>query len=135
MLEGRQRELTLVGLLVWLILSAGVFITLALPFVVPQHRLTQLIPQCEWQSQFHKPCAFCGMTTAFYAISRGDFIQAHRLNPLSLYIYAMFVLNTLFAAIALKRSTRFVRSVEPTLGSDSHCYGIKRKCQACYRQT
>ena len=113
-LEDRQREFTLVGLLVWLILSAGVLIVLALPFVVPQHQLTQFIPQCEWQSQFHKPCAFCGMTTAFYAISRGDFPQAYRLNPLSLYIYAMFALNTLFAVIALKRSTRFIKSLPKT---------------------
>lgn len=111
MLQSRRGELTLVGRLVWLILSAGVLIVLALLFVVPPHQLTQFIPQCEWQSQFHKPCAFCGMTTAFYAISRGDFTQAYRLNPLSLYIYAMFGLNTLFAVITLKRSTRFIKGL------------------------
>ena len=52
------------------------------------------------------------MTTAFYAIASGDFIQAHRLNPLSLYMYSVFLLNTILAAIALKRSGRFVKNIQ-----------------------
>ncbi|MCY3741645.1 MAG: DUF2752 domain-containing protein [Candidatus Poribacteria bacterium] len=111
MLQSRRRELTLVGLFVWYILSVGVFIILLLPFVVPQHQLAQFIPECTWQSQFQKPCAFCGMSTAFYAISRGDFAQAHHLNPLSLYIYFTFLLNTLCAVITLKRNTRFLKNI------------------------
>ena len=112
MLQNRQSELMLAGLLVWLILSVGILMILVLPSVVPQHQLAQLIPECSWQSQFHKPCAFCGMTTAFYAISSGDFVQAHRLNPLSLYMYSVFLLNTIFAAITLKRSTRFIKNIQ-----------------------
>ena len=49
------------------------------------------------------------MSTAFYAISRGDFAQAYHLNPLSFYIYFIFLLNTLFAAITLKPNTRLVK--------------------------
>ena len=60
MLDNRRNELMLVGLLVWFVLSVGIFIFLLLPFVVPQHQLAQFIPECDWQSQFHKPCAFCG---------------------------------------------------------------------------
>ncbi len=112
MWQSRRSELTLVGLFVWCILSVGVFIILLLPFVVPQHQLAQsFIPECTWQSQFHKPCAFCGMSTAFYAISRGDFAQAYHLNPLSLYIYFIFLLNTLFAVITLKPNIRFVKNI------------------------
>ena len=106
----------LVGLFVWFILSAGVCIVLVLPFVVPQHQLARFIPECHWQAQFHKPCAFCGMSSAFYALSRGDFVQAHRLNPLSLYIYSVFLLNTLCTGITLKHSTRFVKIIGATLG-------------------
>ena len=108
MLNNRRRDFMLTGLLVWLVVSVGIFILLLMPFVVPQHQLAQFTPECSWQTQFHKPCAFCGMSTAFYAISRGDFAQAHRLNPLSLYIYSAFLLNTLCAAITLKRNTRFI---------------------------
>ena len=111
MFRNRRNDLTLVGLLVWLILSAGVFIVLALPFIVPQHQLAQFIPECEWQSQLQKPCVFCGMSTAFYAISRGDFIEAHHLNPLSLYIYSAFLINILFATVTLKRNIRFVKNL------------------------
>ncbi len=100
----------LVGLFVWFILSAVVFIVLALPFIMPQHQLAHLLPECKWQSQFQKPCVFCGMSTAFYVISRSDFAEAHRLNPLSLYIYSVFLVNTIFVGITLKRSTRFVKS-------------------------
>ena len=98
----------LVGLLVWFIVSAGIFVMLVLPFIVPQHQLTQFVPECISQVKFQKPCAFCGMTTAFYAISRGDFTEAYRLNPLSLYIYAVFLLNTFCAVLTLKRTTNFI---------------------------
>lgn len=114
MLKIRRSELMLALLLVWFILSVGIFIILMLPFVVPQHQLAQFIPE-SWQAEFHKPCVFCGMSTAFYAISRGDFNQAYLLNPLSLYIYSAFLLNTIFAAITLKRSTRFVKNITATL--------------------
>ena len=120
MWQSRRSELTLVGLFVWYILSIGVFIVLLLPFIMPQHLLAQFIPECSWQSQFHKPCAFCGMSTAFYAISRGDFAQAHRLNPLSLYIYFTFLLNTLCAGMTLKRNARFVKNnIVAVLRSDN----------------
>ena len=108
-------EIVLVAVYLWLILSVGIFILLALPFIVPQHQLAQFIPECQWQSQFQKPCVFCGMSTAFYAISRGDFIEAHHLNPLSLYIYAAFLINILFATVTLKRSLRFAKNLAAVL--------------------
>lgn len=92
---------------------------LVLPFVVPQHQLAQFIPECISQVAFQKPCAFCGMTTAFYAISRGDFTEAYRLNPLSLYLYSLFVLNTFSATITLKYTTRFVKNLGATLRTDN----------------
>ena len=115
----RRRELMLAGLLIWFIVSAGIFIPLVLPFVVPLHQLAQFIPECTWQVEFQKPCAFCGMTTAFYAISRGDFTEAHRLNPLSLYIYTVFVLNTFCVMITLKHTTRFVKNLGATLRTNT----------------
>lgn len=119
MFGNRQSELMLAGLLVWLIVSAGAFTVLLLPVVVPQHQLAQFIPECAWQTRFQKPCAFCGMTTAFYAISRGDFTEAYRLNPLSLCIYSIFVLNTFCAVITLKHTTRFIKNLGETLRSDN----------------
>lgn len=119
MLQSRRSELTLVGVFVWYILSVGVFMILLLPFIVPQHQLAQFIPECVWQSQFHKPCVFCGMSTAFYAISRGEFVQAQHLNPLSLYIYSTFLLNTLCAVITLKRNIRLIKNIGTTLHSNN----------------
>ena len=119
MLKSRRSELTLAGVFVWYILSIGIFMILLLPFIVPQHQLAEFIPECAWQSQFHKPCAFCGMSTAFYAISRGAFVQAHHLNPLSLYIYFTFLLNTLCALITLKRNARLVKNIGTMLHSDN----------------
>ncbi len=110
----RQSELMLAGRLVWFIVSAGIFIVLVLPFVVPQHQLAQFIPKCTWQVKFQKPCIFCGMTSAFYAISRGDFTEAYRLNPLSLYIYSLCLFNTFCAVITLKRTTHVVKSLGAT---------------------
>ena len=115
MLNNRRSELTLVIVFVWFILSAGIFILLALPFIVPQYQLAQFIPEWEWQSQFQKPCAFCGMSTAFYAISRGNFTEAYRLNRLSLYVYSTFLFNTLFVVFTLKRSTRLLKNLTATL--------------------
>ena len=119
MFGNRRSELILTGLLVWYIISAGTFILLLLPFVVPQHLLAQFIPECEWQIRFQKPCAFCGMTTAFYAISHGDLTAAYRLNPLSLCIYSLCVLNTFCAVITLKHTTRFIKNLGAMLSSDN----------------
>lgn len=115
----RRCDLMLAGLLVWFIVSAGVFITLVLPFVVPQHELAQFVPECISQVEFQKPCAFCGMTTAFYAISRGDFTEGYRLNPLSLYLYSLFVLNTFSVMITLKHTTRFVKNLGAAFRTDT----------------
>ncbi|RKU34780.1 hypothetical protein C6496_19260 [Candidatus Poribacteria bacterium] len=117
MFGNRRSELMLVGLLVWFIVSAGIFMVLVLPFVVPQHQLAQFVPECISQVKFQKPCAFCGMTTAFYAISRGDFTEAYRLNPLSLYVYSLFALNTFCAVLTLKHTTRFIKNLGATLSS------------------
>lgn len=119
MFGNRRIELKLVGLLVWLIVSAGIFIVLMLPFIVPHHQLAQFVPECTWQVKFQKPCAFCGMTTAFYAISRADFLEAYRLNPLSLYVYSLFTLNTFCVAITLKHTTRFVKNLGAALRTDN----------------
>ena len=119
MLEHRRREWILIGLIVWLVVSTGTFIVLMLPFVVPQDQLARFIPECDWQTRFQQPCAFCGMTTAFYAISRGDFTEAYHLNPLSLYIYSGLLLNTVCAVIALKRAISFISSLGATLRSDN----------------
>ena len=119
MLTNRQSELILAGLLVWLVVSVGTLIVLLLPFAVPQHQLAQFIPECEWQTRFQKPCAFCGMTTAFYAISYGDFTEAYHLNPLSLYIYSVFVLNMFCIVITLKHTMRFIKNLGATLQSNN----------------
>ena len=117
MSKNRRNDLILTVLLVWLIVSAGLFVVLMLPFVVPQHQLAQFVPECISQVKFQKSCAFCGMTTAFYAISRGDFLEAYRLNSLSLFVYSLFLLNTFCTVLTLKHTIRFVKNLGATLRS------------------
>jgi len=53
----------------------------------PFHRLTGL------------PCAGCGMTRAFCAISHGDFAAAWGFNPFGFVFYAAFVLMALLPVL------------------------------------
>jgi len=82
---GRSRRLelsiqlaavSLAALAASFVFSAGAFPSIDL---CPFHRLTGL------------PCAGCGMTRAFCAISHGDFAGAWGFNPFGFVLYAAFV--------------------------------------------
>ena len=98
-----KQQLKLATMLVWMILSVLVIIILITPFFVPYDLLKEELPQCDWKAKYNKACLLCGMTTAFFSISRGQFAQAYHLNTLSLYLYAMFVVNVIFFATVLFR--------------------------------
>jgi hypothetical protein len=92
---------------VWLILSGVIFVILCLPFVYSADSIQAMVPACEWQAKYHEACPVCGMTRSFLSISRGEFTQARLTHGLSLYLYSLFVLNEIGAALVLiKRSHR-----------------------------
>lgn len=88
----------------WLIVSAALLIALAAPFFISSANLERILPPCEWQVRYGKPCPLCGMTTAFYHISRGDLSQALDAHGESVTVYLLFLANTLLAGFSLVRS-------------------------------
>ena len=92
--------------IVWFILSGVILLVLFVPFLVPEHVLAQGIPECQSRAQHGVECPFCGMTSSFYAISRADFDGAMLRNAFSIYLYLLFLANTvLFVAVLLKKGT------------------------------
>lgn len=89
----KARDLRLAFLVVWLILGGAILLILLAPLVLPAGTLATMLPPCEWQVRYGRPCPFCGMTTAFILISRGQLDAACRSNPFSIPLYALFVLN------------------------------------------
>ncbi|MBK7406051.1 MAG: DUF2752 domain-containing protein [Phycisphaerales bacterium] len=52
------------------------------------------LPPCAWAEAFGKPCATCGMTTAFACAAHGDLVGSARVQPFG------FLLSLLVAATA-----------------------------------
>ena len=80
----------------WLLLAAVGLCVVVLPFVVSPAALSAAIPACEARAHGGS-CLLCGMTAAFFAISRGRFAEAHVLNAGALLLYAAFYCNAFLA--------------------------------------
>ena len=94
-------------LAVWLIVSLLVTVILLLPFVVSQEALGRVLPPCQRVVTEHKECLTCGMTTAFYRISRLDFKGAMRANRGSIPLFCLFFFNeALFSFVLVAMFTR-----------------------------
>lgn len=65
---------------------------LALSFIFSAEALPEM-NLCAINAATGLQCPGCGLTRAFCAISHGEFAFASKLNPLSLYIYALAVLG------------------------------------------
>jgi len=89
--------------IVWLVVSLIVLATLAAPFALGRERLAHLVPVCEWQAKYGRPCPFCGMTTSFLAISEGRLGEAGRTNRAGIPLYLLFVSNEVGALLFLRR--------------------------------
>ncbi len=82
----------------WLLLAVAMLCAVGLPFVSSPAALQALTPACEARAKGGS-CMLCGMTTAFFAISRGDFAQAQMLNAGAVPLYAGFCVNALLAIL------------------------------------
>jgi hypothetical protein len=77
--------------------------------LTPDSRLvgthTQLwLPPCFFHYITSIPCPFCGMTTSFALIVRGDLVQAWLANPWGpLFYLILLVMNIIFAFSFLKK--------------------------------
>jgi hypothetical protein len=80
-------------IIVWLVLSVGILAILITPLLATPEQISAVIPPCEYKARYHRECLFCGMTTAFFEISRGNFHAAEQSNGGSVPLYAAFVAN------------------------------------------
>jgi hypothetical protein len=56
--------------------------------------------QCEYKLKGNE-CSFCGMTRAFFEISKLNFQKAYCLNRGSIFLYILIILNTIIITITL----------------------------------
>lgn len=93
-------------LAVWAILSVAVLIGGLLLWLLPPQAVFA-VSQTLQTPHPDAPCALCGMTGAFVAISRGDFAMAARLNPDALWLFSTLAGNSLiFLGYALYEGRR-----------------------------
>lgn len=88
-------------LIVWLVVSAVTFLTISLPFVLPEAAISRITPACEWKIKYQKSCVLCGMTSGFIHISRGEFNRASASNRFSPFLFALFGFNQLLVLVYL----------------------------------
>ncbi|HXG01259.1 MAG TPA: hypothetical protein VNL69_10735, partial [Bacteroidota bacterium] len=64
-----MKEFTTAFRIVWYIISVGLLLLLAAPFLVPEKTLLSSTPVCRWKALYNRECALCGMSTAFILIT------------------------------------------------------------------
>ena len=79
--------------IVWFVLSAIMLGALIAPWAFTPAQLASVIPPCEWKARYHRECLLCGMTTAFFRISQGEFAEAMRANRGSVPLYFVLACN------------------------------------------
>lgn len=93
-------------LIVWIVLTLVGTMAAAAPLILDAETIGHLTPRCERQLRDGRPCALCGMTTAFLHIGKGEFRQAQSANRASVPVYSAFCLNAAVLAGALGWRTR-----------------------------
>lgn len=81
---------------VWIIFSIIILCIIISTFLIPKEFFEITIPTCEWIIKYNKTCPLCGMTRAFFDISRFELNKAYNLNIFSIPLYLLFLLNTIF---------------------------------------
>lgn len=77
-------------------------------FLLPERAL-DLTPVCEWQVRYGVNCFFCGMTRAFFSISKLDFSRAFELNALSIPLFSALMINEIVTFITIRQNITSIR--------------------------
>lgn len=130
--EGTMAQDTRIAITsVWLISSAILLLAFLAPYLLPESTLLSLSGACQLQHHNHEPCALCGMTRAFIAISRGHFHDAAAFNRSSVALYGILLANELMAAIFLVSRVRILcLSRLPANGAKPHHSHNRRSTHA-----
>jgi hypothetical protein len=85
------------------VISLAAAAAVVAPVVLPDRTIAALTPVCESKRLYGRECFLCGTTTAFLAISRGDWRSALQSNRGALPLYACFAINAAAAASVVSR--------------------------------
>lgn len=91
----------------WMVLAVAAGAAVIAPLILPGEVLYGLAPECEAKARGSE-CAFCGMTTGFILIARGDLSGAAQSNAGAPALYATFAVNFI-AAVAYSIAMPLVR--------------------------
>lgn len=100
--------------IVWIIYSVLILGIVLITFFSPE-TLLNLSPVCISKSQFGTECFMCGMTRAFTEIPKGNIYNANILNSISIYLFTVFVLNSLIFIYYLLRKVRVLYNYKKSL--------------------
>lgn len=95
----------------WVFYSTAIVMLILLLFILPGEVILNNTPLCESISRYNIECFACGMTRGFVHISQFEFHEASEINRGSIYVFVIFVLNTLLFIkylINLKRSEKII---------------------------
>jgi len=80
--------------IVWKISAVLSVLILLLLFLIDDNRLLSISPTCEYK-KIGKECFLCGSTRAFIEIKHLNFENAFNLNPFSISIFGLLLLNSI----------------------------------------
>lgn len=80
----------------WTAVSLLLLAVLLAPFLFSPTWLQATLPLCEWKARYQRECTACGLTTAFFAVARGEWSAAHQSNAGALPLFALFLSNFTF---------------------------------------
>jgi hypothetical protein len=92
--------------IVWLAVTLITAVAALAPFVLSEAIIAGISPVCESKRRYGTECWMCGTTTAFIAISQGDWSAAVRSNRTAVPLFTLFLLNATVAAVYVARRAR-----------------------------
>jgi hypothetical protein len=92
----------------WTAVSLLLLAVVVAPFLLSPAWLQAALPLCEWKARYQRECPACGLTTAFFAIARGDWDVARQANAGAVPLFSLFLSN--FILWLVYRISQFRRS-------------------------
>lgn len=87
-------DLKIAALVVWKIFSVACIVSVLITFLFPDVML-KISPVCLSVKLYGTQCFMCGTTKAFIEITNGNFSNAYLLNKLSIFLFSLFILNSI----------------------------------------
>lgn len=89
--------------IVWNIFSVSIMLFLVYLFAFNSNFIINNVPTCSSILLYNKPCILCGMSRAFLKLKQFDLAGALAFNKGSIYLFAIFIINTIFYILSFKK--------------------------------